>query len=363
MPAAKTAGIVVFGPCPSNVPLRVVIDVPLRSQGIQKRASSRHGKHLHTTWNRGMRMNGSQKITIYLNNFDTQNPGPETNPTLEELQGWAVQIDGSGFTVGVFWAMHIRPNGDFVYNNGPALISGGELQSGFAHLPALIETIKSSGNVSQLLFSIGGWTCEGDFLNIQSLIEQYGTGSENPLYANFAALKSALSIDGIDIDLEANSSKPPRTHDYPYYTDTLVALAGMLDSIGLTTTFCPYTASDFWIDCLAKIYAVNDSRQLVSAMNLQCYDGGAGNTQSDWVGYLQQSSQPLGIDDPAAFVVPGYDAEQTPPSALESTFADSSQMTTGIVGGFVWNFGEVLETESSAGDYAQAIVQGIQRLG
>jgi Glycosyl hydrolases family 18 len=307
------------------------------------------------------RMTSSQKLTVYINNFDTQNPGPTTNPTLSQLQAYASDIGGSGMTVGVFWALHVRDNGDFAYNDGAALVSGGQLQSGFSELPGLIATMKASGNVTQLLFSVGGWSCESDFVNIQNLIAQYGTGTANPLYQNFLALKHALSIDGIDIDLEANSSPAPYSHDYDYYTDTLVQLAGMLDTIGLTTTFCPYTAEDFWLGCLSKIYA-GHHRQLVSTMNLQCYDGGALNTQSQWVGYLQQSASPLGISNPSAFVVPGYDAQQTPPSALQSTFANDQFMSQGIVGGFVWNYGEVLQSGAATSAYASAIVDGIAQL-
>lgn len=308
-------------------------------------------------------MTVSQKITIYINDFDVQNPSPTSDPSIEALGLMAHDIATSGFTVGVFWALHVRANGDFAYNDGDPIVSGGQLQPGFAHLPALIAAMKARGNLVQLLFSVGGWSCESDFVNIKAMIDQYGTGSANPLYANFQALKTALSVDGIDIDLEANSSPAPYAHPYGYYTDTLVSLAGMLDGLDMTTTFCPYTDQDFWIGCLANIYAANGNRQLVTTMNLQCYDGGGSNTQSQWVGSLQQAASPLGIANVPAFVVPGYDAQQTPPPALQTTFADATQMTSGIVGGFVWNHSEVLQSGNPVSAYASAIVDGIAALG
>lgn len=308
-------------------------------------------------------MTASQKITIYINDFDVQNPSPTSTPSIEALGLMAHDIATSGFTVGVFWALHVRANGDFAYNDGDPIVSGGQLQPGFAHLPALIAAMKARGNLVQLLFSVGGWSCESDFANIKAMIDQYGTGSANPLYANFQALKAALSIDGIDIDLEAESSPAPYAHPYGYYTDTLVSLAGMLDGLGMTTTFCPYADPDFWIGCLANIYAANGNRQLVTTMNLQCYDGGGSNTQSQWVGSLQQAASPLGIANVPAFVVPGYDAQQTPPPALQTTFADATQMTSGIVGGFVWNHSEVLQSGNPVSAYASAIVDGIAALG
>ncbi len=308
-------------------------------------------------------MTASQKITIYINDFDVQNPSPTSDPSIEALGLMAHDIATSGFTVGVFWALHVRANGDFAYNDGDPIVSGGQLQPGFAHLPALIAAMKARGNLVQLLFSVGGWSCESDFVNIKAMIDLYGTGSANPLYANFQALKTALSIDGIDIDLEAESSPAPYAHPYGYYTDTLVSLAGMLDGLGMTTTFCPYTDPDFWIGCLANIYAANDNRQLVTTMNLQCYDGGGSNTQSQWVGSLQQAASPLGIANVPAFVVPGYDAQQTPPAALQTTFADATKMTSGIVGGFVWNHSEVLQSGNPVSAYASAIIDGIATLG
>ena len=308
-------------------------------------------------------MSGTQqKITLYLNDLDVQNPSPTSDPSLEALGLMAHDIGNAGFTVGVFWALHVRANGDFAYNDGDPIVSGGQLQPGFAHLPALIAQMKARGNVTQLLFSIGGWGCESDFVHIRAMIDLYGTGSANPLYANFLALKTALSIDGIDIDLEADSSPAPYANPYCCYTNMLVSLAGMLDSLGMTTTFCPYERPDFWIDCLAKIHAANGQRQLVTAMNLQCYDGGGSNTPSQWVGLLQQATSPLGIADLPAFVVPGYDAEQTPPQALQATFADAAQMTSGIIGGFVWNEGKVRQSGNPVSAYASAIVDGIAAL-
>jgi hypothetical protein len=314
-------------------------------------------------------MNTAQNISIYINNFDTQNPGPATNPTLQQLQQYATDINGSGFTTGILWALHINAEGDFIYNGGAPMISGGQLQSGLRDLQGLLSSIKTGGMINKLLFSTGGWTCESDFVNIGNLIQQYGTGSENPLYRNFQALKSQLFIDGIDLDLEADSSPSPYSHPYDYYTDTVVQLTQMLSSLGMETTFCPYTAKDFWLGCLAQVYQ-NNNQQLVGCLNLQCYDGGARNTQSEWVGYIQQYGSNLGIGDPAAFVVPGFDAS-TCPSELESLFSNSKIMAAGIQGGFVWNYSEILGNQgsgtcapnNSTADYASDIVNGIAKLG
>ncbi|MGN6153548.1 MAG: hypothetical protein ACTHOH_16315 [Lysobacteraceae bacterium] len=56
-------------------------------------------------------MRGTQKITIYLNNFDVQNPSPTSQPSIEELGLMARDIGNSGFTVGVLGAARPRERG------------------------------------------------------------------------------------------------------------------------------------------------------------------------------------------------------------------------------------------------------------
>ena len=309
-------------------------------------------------------MSNAQNIAVYINNLDTQNPTPSQ---LKQLQQYASDISTSNFTTGILWAMHVDASGDFRYNGGDPMISGGQLQSCLSDLPGLLSTIKG-GTVNQLLFSIGGWTCESDFVNIGNLINQYGTGSKNPLYQNFEALASQLYIDAIDLDLEAGSSPPPYSHNYSYYTDTVVQLTEMLNSLGLKVTYCPYTAQSFWLDCTAQVYK-NNQQQLVSGWNLQCYAGGAGNTQASWVSAIQNCKSPLGISDPAAFVVPGYATPECP-GAIQSTFSNSKIMAAGIDGGFIWNYGGIVADQASGtcapnnstADYANAIINGIAKL-
>ncbi|HJQ68604.1 MAG TPA: hypothetical protein VKA70_06515 [Blastocatellia bacterium] len=324
-------------------------------------------------------MSTAQNIAIYVNNFGQQNP---TSQQLAELQGYASALNTSGFTTGILWALHVDASGDFIYNDGPPMIVGGQLQSGLSDLPGLLSTVKQSGGtVNKLLFSIGGWTCESDFVNIGNLITQYGIGSQNPLYANFQALQSALYIDGIDLDLEANSSPPPYGHSYSYYTDTVVQLTQMLNSIGMETTYCPYMDEDFWLNCMAEVYSQNNNQQIVSWWNLQCYAGGSSNDPSSWVQQMKDYSSPTGVSDPAAFIVPGYWCANPGtscqpetyqgvmcPSGIEDTFSNLMTTDAGINGGFIWNYGDLISCENSgqcSGDpmtvnaYAQAIINGL----
>lgn len=318
-------------------------------------------------------MNNGQNIAVYINNFDTQNPNAQQ---LQQLQQYASALSTSGFTTGILWALHVAANGDFIYNNGNPMISGGQLQSGLSDLPGLLSTLKS-GTVNQLLFSIGGWTCESDYVNIGNLINQYGIGSQNPLYQNFQALATSLYIDGIDFDLEANSSPPPYGHSYSYYTDTVVQLTLMLKGLGLEATYCPYMDENFWLNCMAQVYSQNNNQQVVSWWNLQCYAGGSGNSPSDWVTQMKNYPSPLGVSNPAAFIVPGYWCQNGTncdqgdcPNTIQQTFAGLTKTDNGINGGFIWNSGDIFSCENSGQcggssmtpqAYAQAIINGLSQ--
>src|SRR5262245_66688103 len=102
--------------------------------------------------------------------------------------------------------MHLNAYGDFIYNGGypEPMISKGKLQPGFSYLPGLCSALKSGGNINKLYFSVGGWSCECDFVLMMDLMSKYGTGSAKRLYQNFQAFTWELGIVGIDIGQVAN---------------------------------------------------------------------------------------------------------------------------------------------------------------
>ena len=82
------------------------------------------------------------------------------------------------------------------------------------------------------------------------------------------------------------------------YTDTIVQLTIELSKFVKIITYCPYCEPDFWLDCLAQVYAKNSNKQIVSWFNLQCYEGGSGpgNDPKDWVDKINfYQLKPLGI--------------------------------------------------------------------
>jgi hypothetical protein len=139
---------------------------------------------------------------IYASVFSACNPD---GTTLQSYIAAANDLAGSGFATVNLWQFHVDPSGNLLINAaspGPALISGGTLQSGFAYVPQVLAALTGSeSSVKTVRATIGGWGLDPTFNNMAQLVNAYGTGPENPLYQNFAALK-ALGIAGIDLDLE-----------------------------------------------------------------------------------------------------------------------------------------------------------------
>lgn len=269
----------------------------------------------------------------------------------------------SRFTTVVLWALHVHETGDFYLNDTPAVRQGEMIYdtdpaNGLnPQLPALLTELRQSSDLTDVLISIGPFS--SDFYAIQS----------NPQVAteNFQALIAALSIDAVDFDYEG---------DYPTGDQAMIVdLTIALGKLGVGVTYCPYTMQDWWVECLAQVYRQAGS-QIVRWLNLQCYDGGSDNDPAQWVTALKRSSNPLGIDDPGAFVVPGYWAKNSGPKAsscpseIESTLSGMSQ--SGISGAFIWNFHDLFASEDAGlcpqqdvtpKGYSDAIAAGLGAAG
>lgn len=266
-------------------------------------------------------------------------------------------IKNSGFTSAICWALHVDQQGDLTYNDTKIVTSGDYV--GDPSWPEFLDGLKT-GTVDTILFSLGGWGV-GDFANIQALIQKYGTGKENPLYKNLAALRAVIpSTDGFDYDDESL-----------YDEDTTVKLSQMAADLGYTEiTFCPYAMQGFWVNCLKRLQESNPG--LVKGFNLQCYAGGTGNDPSNWIDAVNGIP---GIDA-KAFIYPGLwcchqpqctggDSNNACPSSIESFIANWK--SDGIPGGFIWNYGDIqvwINKTNCSGTpttaaYAKAIFDGL----
>lgn len=303
-------------------------------------------------------------------------------------QSELAEVRDSGFNTVILWPLNVDQQGNFFYHDDDprdpttAIVANGQFnQTDYGYLPPLVRGLKAGGTVAMVLFGIGGAGSTvpdgGTFYNVKNLLASV-PGTQT-LLINFQALIAALSLDGFDLDLE---------DDYgDEYRDSLVQLTLLLaQQCQMAVTYCPFTDPEFWWECLAQVYEQNNQQQAVRWWNLQCYAGGAGNDQRivrDWVSLLTNSVAPLGIANPAAFVIPGFWSLNNGgkphcvpneyqgifcPCALQTRFTELKQTDPGIAGGFVWNYKAIKfcqQSNNCNGDpitvqaYAQAVLAGL----
>ena len=276
-------------------------------------------------------------------------------------------IQASGFTTVIGFALHLTESGALIFNEKDKTLIQDAEYVGPPDWPSRLSSLKgSSSSVNRLLFSMGGWGTQ-DFPNLKHQIfpnpgdypNHPHTGSNSALYQNFQALKQAIpAIDGIDFDDETLYDKP-----------TTVAFARMLHDIGYDVTFCPYTRSQFWVDCLKTLNS--DTPNLVTEFNLQCYAGGAGNTPGTWISQIQSA---MGSDfDAEGFVFPGLWSRHGQdcrsgmcPKQVGQTL--QSWSSSGIEGSFLWLYDDLQNCASSnvcdgnvdTATYAQAMTAALK---
>jgi hypothetical protein len=317
---------------------------------------------------------------LYATIFTASNPDAAT---LQTYQAAASDIAGSGFTFVNLWfspnGMHVDAAGNFrpTPAGNPAFISAGALTCGYSYVPQLLSTLTGSGSsVKTVRMTIGGWGCDGTFNCIVNLFNLYGTGPQNPLYANLLVLQE-LGVTGIDLDLEPGGNAP--YFDYLYYIGPLTQLITMVDGLGMDVTFSPYQCEDFWLTLLASVFTQNGGKQPVTQMNLQCY---AGNLQATWVAAMQAYAKlsmglntaagaPFGISDPESFIVAGLGGTNMGvpvcPPVMQQQLTAEGFAVPGMTGAFIFDYGSIQKAQqdgtcapnNTTKDYANALIAGI----
>lgn len=285
------------------------------------------------------------------------------------IQKYLAQIQQSGLTTAVLWAVHIgRPSipgqkyGDLIFNDMPNLfVSQGAFNpSGspaIAAWPGQVAQLKQKSSVSRIFFSIGGANPPVyDFTSIQYMLQH---GMKNVLVDNFTCLKKAFTvngtcvIDGIDLDCEEGVDE-----------NTMVVFCQILFGLGFKVTFCPFTSSGWWQSIMQTLWNQN---MKVSWWNLQCYAGGGGNQPSDWIKTLAKI---VGAQAAPSYLIPGLGVQdsdgggQCPfgSGSICQTFAGWSSLK--LPGGFLWNFDTMSSGAGCTGPvtlpaYVNAINQGL----
>lgn len=228
-------------------------------------------------------------------------------PVINDLQS-------AGYDTVIMWSVHVVGadhtsngiqyyKGDLILNNTRIVSRGVYSEQETMNLPANLASLRQGGKV-KILFSVGaGGPTIHDWANIQALMGK-DPGPTNILYKNFKALLEAMAavegggIDGVDYDNEDNLN-----------TDVMVEFGQMLARIGYPhVTLCPYMATNVWVDTVSQLDA-EFGAGFVSAIHLQCYSGGAGNTPLDWINAFN-AKMGSGFDA-ASLMMPGLSTAQS----------------------------------------------------
>jgi len=269
-------------------------------------------------------------------------------------------ITGSKLTTPILGLCHVNcstetcPNsqsppgsedGDLTFND-TLIVRGGEYV-GDSTWPSIIKSLRA-GQVTKIFASFGGYNVP-DYERIGEIMAKYGTGSDSPLYQNFACLKETLGIDGIDFDDEDS-----------YVQDTVVQFAKMLLGLGYEITFCPFGSQSFWSGCIQALGTDN-----VSWLNLQCYAGGKSNNPGDWTGM----EVPVVAGVCANCCCPDttcsseqvnevYSLWTTGQGSVSSDCWDGSVSgAVNLAGGFIWTYAEIADNLPG---YVDAMDAGLQ---
>jgi hypothetical protein len=181
-------------------------------------------------------------------------------------------ISTAGYTTVVVWAAHIDSAGDININDSP-VVAGGVLNTLAQPWATQVAALKQNKNITRLELSIGG--DDSSFANIKSLINQFGTGTKNPLYNNLSVLKNALNLDAVNYDDETE-----------YDPSSSESLATMCVALKMRVSICPFENSSYWVNLVTAINKANAGT--VDAVYVQCYDD-LSNNPSDWNGYFKDT--------------------------------------------------------------------------
>ena len=283
--------------------------------------------------------------------------------TYGNLKKPEIQIEAigkAGFNVMVISTFHVHKDGT-LYNTPPL------------NLKEYLVNFKSKYN-GKVYCSIGNAAgSKNDMTNLESLLSGYSPISKEiqPANTGFGTLVRSLRklmkdlpIDGIDFDFE-----PQGQNSYNSKQKTMVSqFTSLLHSLGFGVTYCPYEEPQFWIEaqvdsCDPAITGKGISK--VNWWNLQCYDGGGGNTPNSW---LREINEPgvvarMGVKDASRFVIPGYSKNQSTPGDVKESVETAAQGSPPSKGGaWIWdlnNFEINDHLESKLTKYAKAIKNGL----
>jgi len=193
----------------------------------------------------------------------------------------------SGFTTLLLSSFYIHANGDLYSGDSHQPIIHNGKWVGDSSYVRMVNDLKRKSSISRIEILLEGrWY--GQPPNTFDFIRDWydpaktvpgivtGIGEQSTLYNICKVLKEVLGADAFCIDDES-------VYDSP----SIIAMGKIAAKLNMHMTLCPYKGYAYWGSIL-KASDVN----VVDALYLQCYDGGAENEIKDWVGALKPK-QPI----------------------------------------------------------------------
>lgn len=234
-------------------------------------------------------------------------------------------LKAAGYSAVIVWSVHVATDGTLILNDTQMVSNGVYKEAQPMNLPGRLAQLRKQG--IQIIFSVGSGPPPQDFHHIASLLKQ-GSGPGTPLYDNFKALKDAMVAGGGDIDaIDFDNEDDVRT-------SVMVDFGSMLADIGYASvTFCPYYQAQAWTDSYVQLRQKH-GKQFVSAIHLQCYSGGRGNSPEPW-------GKMIADNGGGTLLIPGLATNQAGPGPWWANNAPGSSVVktpnVAMYGGADWS--------------------------
>jgi len=290
--------------------------------------------------------------------------GNELGPGKNGLLLNKASIEQSGFNTIILGLLHIgRGNicpacpspwnpdgaqtGDIIFNN-IFIVSDEKLPEQIPPLTDWANLLNQVSISTNLSWSFGGgaaWI--SDFYTIYDVfLHQDEIPETSILYKNMQILYDKFpAVRCVDIDCEEICGPD----DYFDWQTTVVAFAKMCNNIGFSLSISPYTYKEDWQNIITRTGYNSSYKPIISKINLQCYDGGAGNTPEDWKlhePYQTQNYLPI---------IAGFWKDNT----TEEITSDLELWKNDVSGGFIWNYGDKDKPDPNNKLYSDAILKGL----
>lgn len=277
--------------------------------------------------------------------------GPD-GPTWPGATGQIAEIQASEFNVVTLSTFHVNPDGS-LYGSEPLVANGiyNPDDKMNPDLPQMYQGLAAAGKT--LLYSIGNAAGTTNDMNALQSIFAGPTGPTSAyasLQQNMGVLQSELAISGIDFDFEPGEYGQEQQQVVTEFTT-------FCNDLGFFVTYCPFTEESFWIG--SQIDAVNAGGS-VAWWNLQCYgSGGGGNTPGEWAAPIgPTTAAAMNVDDVGTFIAGSAQVNDNTPSGVQQQFSQFAAGLTAFNGGFLWQFGDVVDGGGPLGPWATAIEAG-----